>query len=109
MADKRKSIREHVSTELTELPYNENFIVMGMKAMQAGESKVGSSATKYFCYAECASTNRVLIQVFSFDESMGIQDLKKGQKFYVQGKLNYYRSPSRREYFSIYVEKLVLK
>jgi hypothetical protein len=109
MSKERIPLKEKQSVEFQKLPLNENYVVMGLRAMTAGESKKGASAVKYYCLAECTSTNRVLIQVFSFNEELGVQDLKKGQRFFVRGKINYYRHPkTRKEYHSLFVEELEL-
>jgi hypothetical protein len=105
-----KAVRDEFEVDLETVKFNENYVVMGMRAMTDGEENKGQSTSKYSVLAECNSHNRVIIQVFSFDESHGIQNIRKNRRFTVLGKINYYRSKQgSREFHSLYVEKILIK
>ncbi len=94
--------------DIKDLKHNENLIFMGMRTLEAGQVHSGNTGVKYVCLAEnkrhhAAGTK---IQIFSFDKKVGIQNLRSGQLIRIKGKLNSYKGPSGKTFYSIYVEKL---
>jgi hypothetical protein len=107
-----KEIKDHLDIrdiDLQSLKHNDNILLMGMRSVDHGEEVKGKEKVKYTCLAECRSTKKVPIQIYSFDKDLGIQNLRKGTSFFVKGKLNYFRTKTNRTFYSIYVEKLEKK
>ena len=94
--------------DLQELKHNENMLLMGMRTLEAGQTQQGTTKLKYHCLAENKRHHDkgLKIQIYSFDKTLEIQNLKKGQSIFVKGKLNSYTNTSGNTFYSIYVEKL---
>ena len=93
---------------LQDLKHNENLILMGMRTLEDGYVLSGSTGPKYICLAENKRHHKsgTQIQIFSFNETVGVQNLKRGQAIKIKGKLNSYKGSSGKTFYSIYVEKL---
>jgi len=94
--------------DLKALKHNENIILMGMRTLESGQIQKGNTGLKYVCLAENKRHHKAgtKIQIFSFDENIGIQNLRKGQSIKIKGRLNSYTGSSGKTFYSIYVEKL---
>ena len=102
---KPEPLKDQLLVDLAKIRYNENYVVLGMRAMSDPVENAGPHGTKYSILGEVNTNHRLIIQVFSFNENLGIQNLRKNKKFRVQGKIHYYNKGGR-EIHSIYAEQI---
>jgi hypothetical protein len=89
-----------------------NIVEIDLLAIKDAENHKGSESVRYSCLSQgqTSFSNTFPIMINTFDISLGLQNIKKGDRFFVKGQLNHYRPKNKRyDFYSINITSMELK
>lgn len=85
-----------------------NDMQIGLVALASPETEDSSGKPRFNVFAQYRPVRArpMELRAVGFDPALGLQDVAKGDAFWVRGQLNYFKTDAGREFFLVYTKEM---